>query len=58
MAVFEDLWAKGLCVAGGSNYGTDYVVYDGKPFVLFLRCRTNISHGEIGLIASSAQIDV
>lgn len=34
MAVFEDLWAKGLCVAGGSNYGADYVVYDGKPFIL------------------------
>lgn len=30
MAVFEDLWARGLCVAGGSNYGADYVVYDGE----------------------------
>ena len=31
MTVFEDLWAKGLCVAGGSNFGADYVVYDGEP---------------------------
>ncbi|CAM9629228.1 unnamed protein product [Ascophyllum nodosum] len=31
MTVFEDLWAKGLCVAGGSNFGADYVVYDGPP---------------------------
>lgn len=30
MAVFEDLWAQGFCVAGGSNYGADFVVYDGK----------------------------
>lgn len=30
MAVFEDLWAKGLCAVSGSNYGADYVVYDGK----------------------------
>lgn len=29
-AVFEDLWERGLCVAGGSKYGADYVVYDGK----------------------------
>lgn len=30
MAVFEDLWARGFCVASGSSYGADYVVYDGK----------------------------
>lgn len=30
MAVFEDLWAKGLCAVSGSNYGADYVVYNGK----------------------------
>ena len=30
MAVFEDLWARGFCVANGSSYGADYVVYDGK----------------------------
>ncbi len=32
MAVFEDLWAKGLCAVSGSNYGADYVVYDGKSY--------------------------
>lgn len=30
MAVFEDLWAQGLCAVCGSNYGADYVVYDGE----------------------------
>lgn len=30
MAVFEDLWAQGLCAVRGSNYGADYVVYDGE----------------------------
>lgn len=30
MSVFEDLWAKGLCAVSGSNYGADYVVYDGE----------------------------
>lgn len=30
MAVFEDLWGKGLCPVSGSNYGADYVVYNGK----------------------------
>lgn len=30
MAVFEDLWERGVYVAGGSNYGADYVVYDGE----------------------------
>ena len=29
MAVFEDLWGKGLCPVSGSNYGADYVVYNG-----------------------------
>lgn len=33
MAVFEDLWARGFCVASGSSYGADYVVYDGKRYV-------------------------
>ncbi|CAM9756979.1 unnamed protein product [Ectocarpus sp. 12 AP-2014] len=31
MAVFEDLWAKGLCPASGSNYAADFVVYNGPP---------------------------
>ncbi|CAM9301598.1 unnamed protein product [Scytosiphon promiscuus] len=31
MAVFEDLWSKGFCAVSGSNYGADYVVYDGSP---------------------------
>ncbi|CAN0354419.1 unnamed protein product, partial [Hapterophycus canaliculatus] len=31
MAVFEDLWSKGFCAVSGSNYGADYVVYDGPP---------------------------
>ncbi|CAM9178197.1 unnamed protein product [Ectocarpus fasciculatus] len=31
MAVFEDLWAKGLCAASGSNYAADFVVYNGPP---------------------------
>lgn len=30
MVVFEDLWAKGLCPVSGSNYGADFVVYNGK----------------------------
>lgn len=30
MAVFEDLWGKGLCAVSGSNYGADYVVYGGE----------------------------
>lgn len=30
MAVFQDLWERGMYVAGGSNYGADYVVYDGE----------------------------
>lgn len=30
MTVFEDLWSKGFCVVSGSNYGADYVVYDGE----------------------------
>lgn len=29
MAVFQDLWKRGVYVSGGSNYGADYVVYDG-----------------------------
>lgn len=33
MAVFEDLWAKGLCVVSGSNYGADYVVYNGESYL-------------------------
>lgn len=32
MAVFEDLWAKGLCAVSGSNYGADYVVYNGENY--------------------------
>jgi len=36
MAVFEDLWAKGLCAVSGSNYGADYVVYDGASEVWLL----------------------
>eukprot|EP00752_Nemacystus_decipiens_P007237 g6478.t1 len=31
MAVFEDLLGKGLCPVSGSNYGADYVVYNGPP---------------------------
>lgn len=30
MAVFEDLWARGMCAVSGSNYGADYVIYDGE----------------------------
>ncbi|CAM9689240.1 unnamed protein product [Sphacelaria rigidula] len=31
MAVFQDLWKRGVYVSGGSNYGADYVVYDDLP---------------------------
>lgn len=43
MAVFEDLWSKGFCAVSGSNYGADFVVYDGEEDV---PSRSRFPHAE------------